>query len=467
MSRNTFYRAVLAAASVGLSLAATASFGAELPPAQSPAVAKECVSCHQAKPNTLFGHFDIIAFKAKTIQMRIDDSVELIKFDEDDVKVTTSAGKTDDGEALHQTRKGQELKIEFSEKDGVKTALRVVEKPPVKIPAEMLVTTAELEKLVSRPAPRGGQFLFDTRPASQFRQGAIPGAVSLPYASFDALAGRLPVDKSAPVIFYCAGPTCSLSSDAAAKAKSLGYSNVQVYRDGIELWSEKNYTVLSGADLKEGWLDPGKPLVLLDARAAKDAAKGFIKGAVSFPEAKAAKLLEALPAKERKPPVVVYDAKDGSHAQNVAKQLIKQGYGDVKVLLGGFDAWKSAKYQVSTGKQPTRASYLPKPRPEEIDLELFKEYVAKLPADVIILDVRNPDEVKAGMVKNAKNIPFDELKARSAQIGRDKLIVTQCTTGVRAEMAYHALKALGFTKVKFLNAKVEFDKSGGYTISKP
>jgi len=33
-------------------------------------------------------------------------------------------------------------------------------------------------------------------------------------------------------------------------------------------------------------------------------------------------------------------------------------------------------------------------------------------------------------------------------------------------MAYHALKDLGYTNVKFLNAKVDFEKGGSYKISK-
>jgi predicted metal-binding transcription factor (methanogenesis marker protein 9) len=33
-------------------------------------------------------------------------------------------------------------------------------------------------------------------------------------------------------------------------------------------------------------------------------------------------------------------------------------------------------------------------------------------------------------------------------------------------MAFHALKELGYTNVKFVNAKLEFEKNGAYKISK-
>ena len=463
MSRNT---AAILLLTAGLALGAEAACGADLQPQTKQSMAKNCANCHLDEPNVLRGYFDNVAFKAKTIQVRIDDTVELIKFDEDEVKVVSSAGKSADGDLLHQTKQGQELKIEYSEKDGVKTALRIVEKPTVSVPKEMLIGTAELEKLVAQGTNQAGYFLFDSRPPQRFQEGAIPGAVNLPYPSFDAQTGKLPADKKALLVFYCAGLTCSLSPESAFKAKKLGYTNLKVYREGIPGWSRENYTVLSTQSLHEAWIGQGQPHLLLDARSAGEAAAGYIKGAVSFPAARAARLIKTLPAKERKPPVIVYDAGDGRQARQVAQSLLQAGYGEVKLLTGGFAAWKGAQYPTATGKLPVKAAYTPKPRPGEIDLAEFKKLAERLPAGTLILDVRNPDEVKTGMLKSAKNIPTEEIKARAAEIPRDQLIVTQCSTGVRAEMAYHALRELGYTRVKFVNAKMQFETSGAFTIRK-
>jgi rhodanese-related sulfurtransferase len=432
-----------------------------------PAIAKICINCHKAKANTLLGEFDNVAFKAKTIQMRIDDATVLVKFDEDDIKVLTSDGKNMDGDALHKTKRGQAIKVEYTENNGVKTAVRLVEKPPVKVSPEMLISTPEIEKLIALGPEKGNYRLFDSRPAPQFQEGAIPTAISLPYPAFDKMTDKLPKDTAALLVFYSSGITCNMGPASADKAKKLGYTNIKIYRDGIPAWSEKNATTLSAQSFKDAWLDKDIPHVLLDVRPAKIASKGFIKGAVSFPEPKAAKLAKKLPASDKNPPVILYDAKDGKQAAKAAKLLLAAGYDNVKIISGGFAAWKSALYQPATGKLATKASYVPKPRPGEISPEEFRKYADQLPPTVIIIDVRNEDEIaKTGMLKNAVNIPEEDLKAKAERIPKDKLIITLCTTGVRAEMGYHALKELGYSNVRFLNAKTDFEKDGTYKITK-
>lgn len=453
-------------------LSAASVFAADSPtPAVTPAkstIAKICTNCHKAEAGAVRGHFDIVTFKAKTIQVKIDDAVEQFKFDEDEIKVVNGAGKTGDGEFLKDNliKKGHEVKVEFVEKNGVKTAVKLIEKPPVKISAEMLMKTADVEKLVAMGPEKGKYFLFDSRPLPRFQEGFIPTAVNLPYPAFDKLAGKLlPQDKNALIVFYCAGPSCNMSPGSADKAKKLGYTNLKVYKDGMPAWQEKNFGILPVQFLKEAWNDKDIPYVLLDVRTAKETGKGFIKGAVAFPAKDAAKLVKKLDVKKTAP-VMVYDGKGGKDAAAVASTLVKAGFKKVVVLNGGFEAWQNAKFDVASGKPAVKAAYVPKPRPGEINLDEFKKYVAELPPNVMIIDARSAAEGKAGMLKNAKMISAEEIKDRVAEIPKDKLIVFYCNTGVIAEVAYNTLKGLGYTNVKFVNAKVEFDKTGNSKISK-
>ncbi len=256
-----------------------------------------------------------------------------------------------------------------------------------------------------------------------------------------------------------------MSPNSAGRAEKLGYTNIKVYHDGIPVWTKKNFTVLNAKQLKEGWIEKDMPHVLVDVRPAAEAEKGFIKGAVTMPAADVVKNINKFPPKEKKPPLMIYDQNGGDDAKAAAKTLVAAGYPMVNVMIGGFDAWKEASGAVETGKLAAAMVYVPKPRPGSIAIDEFQKIAKELPADTLILDVRNRDEGSAGMIKGAKLVPDEEVLDRLADIPKDKLIVVHCSTGVRAEMAYHKLKEKGYN-VKFLNSKIDIDKSGNFTIDK-
>ncbi len=68
------------------------------------------------------------------------------------------------------------------------------------------------------------------------------------------------------------------------------------------------------------------------------------------------------------------------------------------------------------------------------------------------------------MIKGAILIPDEELAARIGELPKGKKIVTHCSTGVRAEMAYHKLKAAGYDAA-FVYAVVDVKKNGTFTVT--
>ena len=257
-----------------------------------------------------------------------------------------------------------------------------------------------------------------------------------------------------------------MSPDSARRAEKLGYTNVKVYVDGVPEWVKKNYLVLSTQFLKEAWIEKDIPHVLVDVRPAADAEKGFIKGAVTVPVAEIEKSIAKFPPKDKKAPIMIYDQKGGDDAIKAAKALITAGNAPVDIVSGGIDAWKAAGFPVQTGKLANTIVYVPKPRPGEISIDDFTKIAKATPVDTLILDVRNRDEGNAGMIKGAKLLPDEEILDRFAEIPKDKKLVTHCSTGVRAEMAYHKLKEKGYN-VQFLNAKVEINDKGEFKLEKP
>ncbi|MBL0211611.1 MAG: rhodanese-like domain-containing protein [Holophagaceae bacterium] len=64
-----------------------------------------------------------------------------------------------------------------------------------------------------------------------------------------------------------------------------------------------------------------------------------------------------------------------------------------------------------------------------------------------VVDVRTPGEFRGGHIEGSKNIPLDDLQARSGELDRARAVVLCCASGSRSAMAVALLKRLGFTDV--------------------
>jgi rhodanese-related sulfurtransferase len=423
-----------------------------------------CANCHKAAPGQVAGYFDSVAFKSHSIQLDVGAGPEILRFDPKTLKVI-DAGVDKNPEHLRDVKKRHEARIDYIEKDGVKFATEVRFKGPIKIAAEKLIDYAGVAKLVADGPGKTTYTLIDSRPLPRFQEGSIPTAIHLPFIGFDKFADRLPKDKGQLVVFYCGGITCTLSPNSLRKAETMGYTNLRVYREGMPEWQTRNYAVLTPQFLKAAYIDQDIPHVLIDARSAEDAQAGHIKGAVSLPGQQLKGMLKSLPDAKLKAPIIVYDARGQEQAVAAAKALVAAGQQNVLVVDGGLIGWQAAGYSIDAGMPAaTKIAYAPKPRPGSIASDEFTRLARNTPADVLILDVRNPDEANAGMIKGAMLIPDEELTARIAEVPKGKRIVTHCLTGIRAEMAYHKLKDAGYNAA-FLNADIEVAKDGNFKIA--
>ena len=424
-----------------------------------------CSNCHKLASDQMAGYFDSVAFKTQSIQLDIGAGSQIVRFDAKTLKVV-DAGEDKNVDHLREVKKRHEARITYVEKDGVKQATEIRFKGPIKIAADKLIDYAGVASLVaSGPGTAPPYTLIDSRPPPRFEEGAIPTAVNLPFIGFDKFAGRLPKDKAQLVVFYCGGVTCTLSPNSLRKAETMGYTNVRVYREGMPEWQTRNYGVLTPQFLKAAYIDKDIPHVLIDARSADDAQAGHIKGAVSVPEPQVKAALKSLPDAKLKAPIIVYDARGSEQAVAIAKALVGAGQQNVLAVDGGLIGWQAAGYSIDSGMPATtRIAYAPKPRTGSIPADEFARLARATPVDVLILDVRNPDEANAGMIKGAMLIPDEELTARMAEVPKSKRIVTHCLTGIRAEMAYHKLKEAGYN-VSFLNADIAVAKDGSFKLT--
>ena len=105
-----------------------------------------------------------------------------------------------------------------------------------------LFTTEEGKVCVNLHAPEAKAFLnshpetqvLDVRSESEFRGGAVPGAinVSISDAAFDEKVSKL--SKAEPVLVYCAGGM--RSRQAVERLKALGFENIQHVHRGYNSW---------------------------------------------------------------------------------------------------------------------------------------------------------------------------------------------------------------------------------------
>ena len=70
-------------------------------------------------------------------------------------------------------------------------------------------------------------------------------------------------------------------------------------------------------------------------------------------------------------------------------------------------------------------------------------------SEVVILDVRTPQEFKESRIKNAISLPFTEINENAAIVlpDKDAQILVYCRRGMRSRIAANKLIYLGFTNV--------------------
>lgn len=94
-----------------------------------------------------------------------------------------------------------------------------------------------------------------------------------------------------------------------------------------------------------------------------------------------------------------------------------------------------------------------------ITMEQFKEKL-KNDKDLIVLDVRTPEEVAAGKIENAINIPVQVLEQRINELKsyKGKEILVICRTQNRSAVAVDILKQQGYNAKNVLGGMNEFVK---------
>ncbi|OGF98338.1 MAG: ArsR family transcriptional regulator [Candidatus Glassbacteria bacterium RIFCSPLOWO2_12_FULL_58_11] len=88
------------------------------------------------------------------------------------------------------------------------------------------------KKLIERVRD-GSVVVLDVRPFEEFREGHIPGAISVQLRDLEQRLSELPRDQE--IVAYCRGPYCVLSIQAVEMLRSRGFNAVRL-EEGVQDW---------------------------------------------------------------------------------------------------------------------------------------------------------------------------------------------------------------------------------------
>jgi rhodanese-related sulfurtransferase len=80
-------------------------------------------------------------------------------------------------------------------------------------------------------------FVVDVREPAEFAEGAIAGAVNLPYHGLPQALASLPQDRGAQILVYC--DSTARSTQALMTLRLLGYGNVWYLNGGVTRWQRE------------------------------------------------------------------------------------------------------------------------------------------------------------------------------------------------------------------------------------
>lgn len=96
-----------------------------------------------------------------------------------------------------------------------------------------------------------------------------------------------------------------------------------------------------------------------------------------------------------------------------------------------------------------------------------EELAARLDEIPVLIDIREPDEVRTGVIPGAVHVPRGVLEGAVERLARDTEIVLYCSGGNRSILAGASLQAMGFTRVSSLAGGTVMWRMGGHPISVP
>lgn len=325
--------------------------------------------------------------------------------------------------------------------------------------------------------------LLDAREDGEFGTShlfwAIPCGLSKVEFRARALLPRLSVR------ICCVDDGRGLAEKLAAWLEGIGCTEVSVLKGGTKAWADAGYVLFSGVNVPskafgewvehhygtesvdppelKSWIDSGRDMVVLDSRTLEEFNRMSIPTGRSVPGGELAyRIGDLVPNPET---LIVVNCAGRTRSILGAESLRRAGVPNkVVALRNGTMGWELAGFQCDNGKTDRFSPGVP--RTADLAMQRASAFAASSGVRVIspaefaafegdgsrslyVLDVRDPDEYRAGHRAGSISAPGGQLvQATDTWVGvRNARIVLLDDTGVRARMSASWLRLMGHPDV--------------------
>jgi rhodanese-related sulfurtransferase len=145
---------------------------------------------------------------------------------------------------------------------------------------------------------------------------------------------------------------------------------------------------------------------------------------------------------------------DPEHVRESQLRLARVGVENVAGYLeDGVGSWIKHGFELE---------YIP-----QITVQEFVELREQEPDRIAVLDVREPGELSGGVIEKSVRIPLGELRLRTGELDREKLLVVHCKGGYRSSIATSLLRRAGFRDIANLIGGFDAWKTAGLPCAVP
>ncbi|MGH7068954.1 MAG: rhodanese-like domain-containing protein [Acetobacteraceae bacterium] len=313
--------------------------------------------------------------------------------------------------------------------------------------------------------------ILDAREEGEFACSHLFRAVPSPLSRADLVARRLLPSRSTPIVAVDAGEG---HADAlAATLRRFGYADLAVLEGGIAAWHAAGFELFSGVNVPSKafgeWaehhyctesIDPaelkrrsdsGAPMIILDSRTFEEFTRMNIPGGISVPGGELVyRIAELAPDPAT---LVVVNCAGRTRSILGAESLRRAGIpNQVLALRNGTMGWELAGFRCERGATRRYPAGTPASLPlglarasrfareagvKVIDRAAFSALAADQARSLYLLDVRSPEEYRAGHLAGSLSAPGGQLIQTTDRwiAVRGARVALIDDTGVRARMA--------------------------------